>query len=157
MATIGTVPRAESEQYADRLAGSAYGESANFNSLAMAAESKIVSPGCDDPTRCDFDGYKYLEKKCAIDKNGRRNSEACGIDQKDESLIPPVKKIVARAPVVRKRSCRNDDNPSYSDTKGKHVDEDCCPDPDEWPKPGCVYSASDYSVMLKGPAGKKHD
>jgi len=42
-------------------------------------------------------------------------------------------------------------HPHKSATKGKHRDEDCCPDPDEWPKPGCAYSAHDYSIMLKGP------
>ena len=46
-------------------------------------------------------------------------------------------------------------HPSKSDTKGKHMDEDCCPDPDEWPKPGCVYDAHGLSLMLRGPAGKK--
>jgi hypothetical protein len=40
-------------------------------------------------------------------------------------------------------------HPSKSDTKGKHTDEDCCPDPDEYPKAGCAYSAHDYSIMLK--------
>jgi hypothetical protein len=155
MATIGSVPRANSEQYADKLTGGSFQDLTNFNSLALAAESKIVAPGCDDRSRCDFDMYNYLEKKCDVDKDNKRNSETCGIDQKDPSLDPPkVVVIKARAAVVR-RSCRNDDKPSYSDTKGKHMDEDCCPDPDEWPKPGCVYSASDYAVMLSGPAKKK--
>lgn len=39
--------------------------------------------------------------------------------------------------------------PEYSKTKGDHVDEDCCPDPDEWPNPSCHYSASGYNVLLR--------
>jgi len=42
-------------------------------------------------------------------------------------------------------------HPHKSATKGKHMDEDCCPDPDEWPKPGCAYSAHDYSIMISKP------
>lgn len=52
--------------------------------------------------------------------------------------------------IARLRSCAHPERkPSYSDTKGKHKDEDCCPDPDEWPDPKCRYSASDYAIMLK--------
>lgn len=45
--------------------------------------------------------------------------------------------------------------PRKSKTKGPHMDEDCCPDPDEWPKPGCAYSVADYAIMLAGPPAKK--
>lgn len=40
--------------------------------------------------------------------------------------------------------------PQKSQAKGKHVDEDCCPDPDEWPNPVCAYKSPDYAIMLKG-------
>jgi hypothetical protein len=43
------------------------------------------------------------------------------------------------------------DHPSYSDTKGKHMDEDCCPDPDEWPNPRCAYSGGQLGVMKAKP------
>jgi len=36
-----------------------------------------------------------------------------------------------------------------SPNKGNHVDEDCCPDPDEWPNIACAYRPSDYAIMLK--------
>jgi hypothetical protein len=38
--------------------------------------------------------------------------------------------------------------PMRSPNKGNHVDEDCCPDPDEWPNSLCIYKASDYRIML---------
>jgi hypothetical protein len=66
--------------------------------------------------------------------------------------------IISRPRIVHalKISCpKGDDHPSMSDTKGKHMDEDCCPDPDEWPKPGCIYSAKGYSIMLSGAPKKK--
>lgn len=48
------------------------------------------------------------------------------------------------------------DHPSYSNKhKGKHLDEDCCPDPDEYPNPWCSYSASELSVMISHPSGGK--
>jgi hypothetical protein len=69
---------------------------------------------------------------------------------------------VAKPPVIPKKeasksiSCKHkNDHPSYSKTKGKHMDEDCCPDPDEWPKPGCVYSKKGLALMLSGPSKKK--
>ena len=70
-----------------------------------------------------------------------------------KTIVSQAKKV--KAAPVRQRSCNNDDKPQKSETKGKHVDEDCCPDPDEWPKPGCVYNAKDYSIMLKGSPAKK--
>jgi hypothetical protein len=39
--------------------------------------------------------------------------------------------------------------PTKSPNQGNHVDEDCCPDPDEWPNIACSYKSSDYSIMLK--------
>lgn len=39
--------------------------------------------------------------------------------------------------------------PQKSPNQGNHVDEDCCPDPDEWPNIACSYKASDYRIMLK--------
>jgi hypothetical protein len=39
--------------------------------------------------------------------------------------------------------------PQKSPNQGKHVDEDCCPDPDEWPNIACSYKPGDYKIMLK--------
>jgi hypothetical protein len=74
---------------------------------------------------------------------------------------PPIKKAPpsgARRPVsITRVSCRekNDGDPSYSKTKGKHMDEDCCPDPDEWAKPGCIYSPRGYGILISGSKKKK--
>jgi hypothetical protein len=38
--------------------------------------------------------------------------------------------------------------PTKSPNQGKHVDEDCCPDPDEYPNAACAYKPSDYKIML---------
>ncbi len=55
-----------------------------------------------------------------------------------------------RARQAQLRTCKHPERkPSYSTTKKKHMDEDCCPDPDEWPDPKCRYSAKDYKIMLK--------
>jgi len=132
---------------------------------ALAAETTNSSP---KPPAGDkvFNGYlintsSFSRKQCEEAQKGRKNSEFCGEDLMDEALVTELdsfdkeyqkqhaKQIVKRA-VVRKVSCRDpEQKPSYSETKGKHVDEDCCPDPDEWPKPGCIYKPSDYAIMLK--------
>jgi len=66
---------------------------------------------------------------------------------------PAVKPKVEAPRISKGRRCpEKNPHPSKSDTKGKHRDEDCCPDPDEWPMPGCAYSAHDYSIMLKTPS-----
>jgi hypothetical protein len=66
---------------------------------------------------------------------------------------------VAAAPQVRytsgKKCAHPERKPSKSDTKGKHMDEDCCPDPDEWPDPSCAYSAKDLAIMISPPSAKK--
>ncbi|HOW60380.1 MAG TPA: hypothetical protein P5548_02480 [Candidatus Moranbacteria bacterium] len=44
------------------------------------------------------------------------------------------------------------DKPGWSSRKNKnHMDEDCCADYDEWPKPGCAYTSADFKIMLDGP------
>lgn len=63
-----------------------------------------------------------------------------------------IKKANPKPVVLRGTACPvKVDNPSISSSKSKnHMDEDCCPDFDEWPKPGCAYTARDYVIMLKG-------
>ncbi|MFA6183668.1 MAG: hypothetical protein WC682_01035 [Parcubacteria group bacterium] len=50
-----------------------------------------------------------------------------------------------------KRVCaKKNDHPSKSDkNKGKHLDMECCLDPDEYPNPNCYYSVSKYGKYLK--------
>jgi len=48
-----------------------------------------------------------------------------------------------------KMTCHHSDLPHESKTKSKHMDEDCCPDPDEWANPRCEYSLKDNSILLK--------
>ena len=105
------------------------------------------------------------KEKCDKSEESKKSSELCGKDQVDEKSILEIKKMdnaeKARLAQVnyqpRRISCREDGygHPSNSSTKGKHMDEDCCPDPDEWPKPGCVYDAHSYGIMLSGPVKKK--
>lgn len=65
-----------------------------------------------------------------------------------------VQKAVA-APKVRYTSgatcAHKKDKPRKSKNKGRHMDEDCCPDPDEWPNPRCAYSAKGLAIMRSGP------
>ena len=119
--------------------------------------------------------YKSSEKICTEVKNAKTCSNRCSQFLAEENNIRKEieanleNKIFYKQPVLatgkvagvaiyvpRKLSCpeKNYGHPSKSDTKGKHTDEDCCPDPDEWPKPGCVYDAKGYSIMLSGPAKK---
>lgn len=104
--------------------------------------------------------FESSEKSCEKNKEQKKSSELCGKDDEeevkkieDEKEEEERKRAAAAKPKIVKLSCREDDygDPSESDTKGKHKDEDCCPDPDEWPKPGCTYDAHGYSIMLKGP------
>jgi hypothetical protein len=123
------------------------------------------------------DFIKTKNKYCEEDKKDKRDSKLCGqsmqLDEQEEltykKLTQPAKtkvdiqsqeqrpaatipKTIIRKPVIRRISCaEKNDHPSNSDTKGRHMDEDCCPDPDEWPKPGCVYSPSGRALMMKGP------
>ena len=47
-----------------------------------------------------------------------------------------------------KNTCHHSDAPQMSKSKGEHMDEDCCPDPDEWANPKCDYSSKDYGILL---------
>jgi hypothetical protein len=125
----------------------------------------------------DPENNSLSEMKCEKDRKEGRCSELCADieqyikmtkDMSDEEKRAWQKVAKELASKKSKRaanlatnpariSCKesNDGHPSYSDTKGKHMDEDCCPDPDEWPEPGCIYSARGLALMLKGPPGKK--
>lgn len=104
------------------------------------------------------------DEKCLEDKKDSRCTELCV--ENEEEIIAQMKeeerrawmKYVSSKPRLSSKniSCAKDTKGARkSDTKGKHMDEDCCPDPDEWPKPGCVYSAKGIALMLKGPVKKK--
>jgi len=50
----------------------------------------------------------------------------------------------------RKICAKDDDKPSKSKKdKGKHLDMECCLDPDEYPNPHCYYSSKKYGKYLK--------
>lgn len=66
--------------------------------------------------------------------------------------IFPRKTTFKRTFFALKTCGAKNDHPQKSTRgKGKHIDEDCCPDPDEWPLPGCSYSAKGLALMLGGP------
>ncbi|MFA6160463.1 MAG: hypothetical protein WC678_05275 [Parcubacteria group bacterium] len=73
------------------------------------------------------------------------------IEEPPLEVKAPIPKAPLPHPIPVKISCKHpSDNPSKSKTKKhSHVDEDCCPDPDEYPKPGCVYSAKGLSILKK--------
>jgi len=70
-----------------------------------------------------------------------------------ESVKNPVEKtIVPRVRIGTTKCPAKKDRPSVSSRNNKnHMDEDCCSDYDEWPKPGCAYSEKDFEIMLPGP------
>ncbi|MFA5925844.1 MAG: hypothetical protein WC831_02825 [Parcubacteria group bacterium] len=75
-----------------------------------------------------------------------------------ESIIQIPKKIIRRVASPAQvrytsgaRCAEKNDHPRNSKTKGKHMDEDCCPDPDEWPNPHCAYSSSALNLMRARP------
>jgi len=62
------------------------------------------------------------------------------------AVSPPKPRFTSGA-----RCPKKNDHPGYSKTKGKHMDEDCCPDPDEWPNPRCAYSGGGLGLMRSKP------
>jgi hypothetical protein len=142
----GVVPVARSEDYSDsniEINIQTAGAQELFNSKAKpVVEDALMKKNAYDP-------LSYLEEQCQRDKKNKLSSDLCGKDQIDPSISPTKKVIVA---ATRRPSCKHNDKPHKSkQDKGKHVDEDCCPDPDEWPRPGCVYKPSDYAIMLSRP------
>lgn len=78
--------------------------------------------------------------------------------KKEESAVQFSKKAIQKAASPPKprytagaRCSHKKDKPRKSKTKGKHMDEDCCPDPDEWPNPRCAYSGGGLGLMRSGP------
>lgn len=142
-------------------------EEADLSGGLKKQDNKMLEP------KADLEENSFSEAKCEKDKEEGRCSSLCAdiedyikvtkdmSEEEKRAWQKVAKDLASRKPkrasnVATDRariSCReaNDGNPSKSKTKGKHMDEDCCPDPDEWPKSGCVYSVSGLSLMLKGP------
>jgi hypothetical protein len=77
------------------------------------------------------------------------------IDIRRPKPLPPKPRIVAPLPasfdvVGGRRVCaKKNDKPSKSNQhKGKHMDMECCLDPDEYPNPNCYYSPQKYGKYL---------
>lgn len=79
------------------------------------------------------------------------------IEIKRPKVVPAKPKITAPMPYVydkdsqgRKVCNRKNDHPSKSDkNKKKHLDMECCLDPDEYPNPNCYYPSGKYGKYLK--------
>lgn len=118
---------------------------------------------------------KSQDEQCAEDKEQKKSSELCGKDDEGElkkiaEEIRKEKERTARAasysaaqPVIRsarlpadfkvvagRRVCgKSNDHPGKSNKgKGKHMDMECCLDPDEYPNPNCHYSLEKYGKYL---------
>jgi len=138
-------------------------EGDDFSGGLRRQDNKILEP------QADLEKNSFSEIKCEKDKEEGRCSSLCADieeyikvtkDMSDEEKRAWQKYLSSKPKLLPSSrahtgvaiSCSKDTKgASRSDTKGKHMDEDCCPDPDEWPKPGCRYSAAGLSLMMKGP------
>ncbi|MDO8529182.1 MAG: hypothetical protein Q7S18_00760, partial [bacterium] len=112
---------------------------------------------------------KSQEEQCQEDKAQKKSSELCGKDdeealkkleaeeRKKRSFANPERKPIIRASlpadfrvVAGRRVCsKSNDHPGKSNKgKGKHMDMECCLDPDEYPNPNCYYSPGKYGKYL---------
>lgn len=110
---------------------------------------------------------KSPEKKCEEDNNNKLSSNSCGKDDEKEierQKSERVKVVAKRKPVIKapmpyvykvdslgRRVCnKKNDHPGKSkQNKKKHMDMECCLDPDEIPNPNCYYSPEKYGKYLK--------
>lgn len=106
------------------------------------------------------------EKKCEEREKETICSDSCTTFQEEKPLIKiPSQKFFSTVANPKKNNhparplnnyavengrkvCAHEhDKPEKSGGK-RHVDEDCCPDPDEYPNPQCFYSKKGYKIML---------
>ena len=116
-------------------------------------------------------GLKSSEKLCEESNEQKISSDLCGKD--DEEIVGEIEKesldrkakavvikkkpaIAAKVPyafdvVGGRRVCdKKNDHPSKSNKgKGKHMDMECCLDPDEYPNPHCYYDPGKYGKYLR--------
>jgi hypothetical protein len=65
-------------------------------------------------------------------------------------VTSPLPLIYEKDSLGRRVCNKKNDHPAKSDKhKGKHMDMECCLDPDEYPNPNCFYSESKYGKYLK--------
>lgn len=125
-------------------------------------ESKVNAEALNDYK------FKLSEEQCEEDKEQKKSSELCGKDDEDEleKLENEMKIYTARKnykpkpkgpmPYVfdkdsaGRRVCnKKNDHPGKSkQDKSKHMDMECCLDPDEYPNPNCYYNPEKYGKYL---------
>lgn len=129
-----------------------------FDDLQKESKAKNSSPEVLGKEK-DLN-LSLTQERCQKNKLEGKSSELCGKYEKDEALEKELKKIDDQAkarmivrprnPAAGKGRCAHpEDKPRKSKEKGKHMDEDCCPDPDEYPDPKCYYTPAGYALMLK--------
>lgn len=113
---------------------------------------------------------KSPEKICEEAKGQKQSLDLCGKDDKEEieriakeEKAEMQKKMAKRKPVIKapgpyvfekdslgRKVCnkKNDHSGKSKQDKGKHMDMECCLDPDEIPNPHCYYSQSKYGKYL---------
>lgn len=116
----------------------------------------------------DLNRYKLKsqEKECQDNKEKKITSSLCGKDDEEEvkrqQIEAEKKKIISKPKInapkphvfekdsLGRRVCnKKNDKPGKSKQgKGKHMDMECCLDPDEIPNPHCYYDPAKYGKYL---------
>jgi hypothetical protein len=126
----------------------------------IASFCMIFLPNLISPLYVDASHHNLPKNKCKIVCKHRGKHGVCLVYGQDCGGNKVKKtKLYAITPGTSKdkkeeknksgkMSCQKNDSPHKSYTKGKHMDEDCCPDPDEWANSKCEYSIKDLSIMI---------
>jgi len=130
----------------------------------IAAFCMIFLPNLISPLSVDASHAKHNKNKCKIICKHRNKHGVCLVRGEDcggnkvkktklYAITPDKNKDNEKDKKKEKNksgkdTCHKNDPPHKSNTKSKHMDEDCCPDPDEWANPRCEYSSKDYGVLL---------
>jgi len=128
-----------------------------FNGYAIESQIYIDAPFEEDVEV--IDSHPEEVNKQSIPIEGSKKATTKIISPRPKAVImPPVSKRVNNAPrpISYKRNAdglrvcaKRGDHPSKSDTKKKkHMDMECCLDPDEYPNPNCHYPTSKYGKYL---------
>ena len=107
------------------------------------------------------DETKFVQEQLIIDRKARRSTSAnlfkkSSIGSQEGQVVEKPRPVgipgirFTNDPQVMSCHLKEDNHPSKSSTKGRHYDEDCCIDKDEWLEPGCTYLYSDLGVSLNG-------
>lgn len=120
------------------------------NEINIASEEVMQEKATqDNPVQDSVTEVMVEEKKMDVVKPTVRIVDMAKPVVRNKIITAPMPRSYEKDSLGRLVCGKRNDHPQKSDQgKGKHMDMECCMDPDEYPNPHCYYDSDKYGKYL---------